>query len=146
MKRLPSSTQARPCSGNSTRSASDAAAAIAHLVERGLSPNWHRLQLEPFNISDDDCGTFRDVLSAAYEETGDTHYKLLTDLPVVLDLAKDLVKYPRTTVRYPLGMLTYCNAKLLATGFKFPSTSIKSALKQALAQVAPLRELSSNRT
>jgi nucleoside-diphosphate-sugar epimerase len=112
----------------------DAAAAIAHLVERGLSPNRHRLRLEAFNICDEDCGTFRDVLRAAYNETGDPHYKLLADLPVVLDLAKDLVKYGRTMVRYPLGMLTFCNAKLLATGFKLPPTSIRSALKQALAQ------------
>jgi hypothetical protein len=58
------------------------------------------------------------------------------DLPVILDLAKDLVKYGNSTTRYPQGMLMFCNSKLLATGFRFP-TGIDSALEEALAQNLP---------
>jgi hypothetical protein len=53
-----------------------------------------------------------------------------------MDLAKDLVKYRNSTIRYPLGMLTLPNSKLLATGFRFP-TGINSALEEALAQTLP---------
>jgi nucleoside-diphosphate-sugar epimerase len=124
---------------------SDAAAAIAHLVARGISLDPDRSRLEAFNICDEGCGTFRDVLSIAYNATGDPRYKVKADLPVILDLAKDLVKYRNTVIRYPLGMLTFSNAKLLATGFRFP-TGIKSALEQAIAQSAPPMGLSSNIT
>jgi hypothetical protein len=61
------------------------------------------------------------------------------DLPVILDLAKDLVKYRNTTIRYPQGMLIFSNSKLLATGFKLP-TGISSALEKALSRNLP-REL-----
>jgi nucleoside-diphosphate-sugar epimerase len=111
--------------------AADAAAAMTHLVARGISPNPDRSRIEAFNICDEDCGTFRDALGFACNKTGDLRYKVKADLPIVLDLAKDLVKYRNTVIRYPVGMLTFSNAKLRATGFRFP-TGIKSALQQAL--------------
>jgi len=111
--------------------ASDAAAAIAHLVACGISLDQNRSRREAFNICDEDCGTFRDVLNVVCATTGDPRYRVKAELPVILDLAKDLVKYRNTLVRYPLGMLEISNAKLLATGYRFP-TGIKLALEQAL--------------
>jgi nucleoside-diphosphate-sugar epimerase len=111
--------------------APDAAAAIAHLVTRGLAPNQVRPRIEAFNISDENCGTFRDVLATAYRVTGNPRYKLKVQLPVPLDLARYMMKYRKTVIRYPLGMLKFANEKLLATGFTFP-TGMKSALEQAL--------------
>jgi nucleoside-diphosphate-sugar epimerase len=111
--------------------APDAGAAIAHLVARGLSPDPNRSRIEAFNVCDEDCGTFRDLLRSAYRITGDPRYRVAVDLPLILDLAKDFVKYRTPALRYPLGALRFSNAKLLATGFKFP-TGIRSALRQAL--------------
>ena len=51
--------------------APDAAAAIAHLVSRGLSAERPRQKVEAFNICDQESGTYRDLLGAAYEATGD---------------------------------------------------------------------------
>lgn len=118
----------------------DVAAAIAHLVTRSLSSKEDRPRIEAFNICDEDCGTFRDVLNAAYSATGDPRYKLGADLPIILDLAKDLVKYRNTVIRYPLGMLRFSNAKLIATGFRFP-TGVKLALEQAIAKQLRQRDV-----
>jgi nucleoside-diphosphate-sugar epimerase len=111
--------------------APDAAVAIAHLVSRGLSAERLSQKVEAYNICDQESGTYRDLLRAAYEETGDPRYNLRIDVPFILDLAKDVVKHHNIMLRYPLGMLMFSNAKLLATGFKFP-TGFKSALSQAL--------------
>jgi nucleoside-diphosphate-sugar epimerase len=116
--------------------APDAASAVAHLAARGLSAERPQQKVEAFNICDEECGTFRDLLAAAYEATGDPRYKIRADIPFVLDLAKDKVKYRNIVMRYPLGMLTFSNAKLLATGFKFP-TGVKSALSYALGRSLP---------
>ena len=113
--------------------APDAAAAIVHLVARGVLLDEGQARIEAFNVCDENCKTFRSLLNLAYKRTGDPHYRMRIDLPVILDLAKDLVKYRNTTIRYPLGMLTFSSSKLLATGFRFP-TGINSALEQALAQ------------
>jgi nucleoside-diphosphate-sugar epimerase len=113
--------------------APDAAAAVAHLVARGLDPGHARSPIEAYNICDVDCGTFRDILRLALRVTGDTRFKQAGDLPVVLDLAKDLVRYRKIALRYPLGMVTFSNAKLLATGFRLP-TGVRGALMQALAR------------
>jgi nucleoside-diphosphate-sugar epimerase len=114
--------------------AADAAAAIAHLVVRGVSMERNGQKSEAFNICDDECGTFRDLLAAAYRATRDPRYKARPDIPVVLDRANNLLKYPNNWRRYPLGMLVFSNAKLLATGFNFP-TGFKSALNNALRQL-----------
>ena len=111
--------------------AADAAAAIAHLVSRGLSTDEPRQKIEALNICDQESGTYRDLLRAAYRTTGEPRYKLKIDIPYVLDFAKDVVKHHNITLRYPLGMLIFSNAKLLSTGFKFP-TGIKSAVSCAL--------------
>ena len=110
--------------------APDAAVAIAHLVSRGLSAERPSEKVEAFNICDQESGTYRDLLRAAYEATGDPRYKLRLDVPFILDLAKDVVKHHNIMLRYPLGMLMFSNAKLLATGFNFP-TGFKSALSHA---------------
>jgi nucleoside-diphosphate-sugar epimerase len=107
----------------------DVAAAIAHLVRRGLdgAPS-----IEAFNLADEDCGTYRDILRAGYEKTGHPGFKPGPELPVVLDLLKDLAKYRNKTLRYPLGMLDFSSKALLSTGFRLP-TGFKAALAQALA-------------
>jgi nucleoside-diphosphate-sugar epimerase len=109
--------------------APDAASAVAHLVARGLSADRPRQKVEAFNISDQECGTYRDLLATAYRATGDPRYKISVDIPFILDLANNVVKYHN--MRHPLGMLVFSNAKLLATGFRFP-TGFKSALSRAL--------------
>jgi len=114
--------------------APDAAAAIAHLVSRGLSAERPSQKIEAFNICDQESGTYRDLLRAAYEVTANPRYKLTIYCPFILDFAKDVVKHHSVMLRYPLGMLMFSNAKLLATGFKFP-TGFKSALSHALGQV-----------
>jgi nucleoside-diphosphate-sugar epimerase len=113
--------------------APDAASAVAHLVARGLSAERPQQKVEAFNICDEECGTFRDLLATAYEATGDPRYKVRADIPFILDLVKDKVKYRNIVMRYPLGMLMFSNAKLLATGFKFP-TGFKSALSHAVGR------------
>jgi nucleoside-diphosphate-sugar epimerase len=113
--------------------APDAAAAIAHLVARGVKLDQGQARIEPFNVCDENCNTFRSLLNMAYKRTGDPRYRAWIDLPVIVDLAKDLMKYRNTTIRYPLGMLTFSNSKLAATGFRLP-TGISSALEQAIAQ------------
>jgi nucleoside-diphosphate-sugar epimerase len=115
--------------------APDAAAAVAHLVARGLSCDRRHQKIEAFNICDQECGTYRDLLAAAYKATGDPRYRVKASIPVILDLATTVVKYRNIVIRYPLGMLMFSNAKLLATGFKFP-TGFKSALAHALARNA----------
>jgi nucleoside-diphosphate-sugar epimerase len=124
--------------------APDAAAAVAHLVARGFSGDRRHQKIEAFNICDQECGTYRDLLAAAYKATGDPRYRVKASIPVILDLATTVVKYRNIVIRYPLGMfviryplgmLMFSNAKLLATGFKFP-TGFKSALAHALARNA----------
>ena len=73
------------------------------------------------------------LLATAYKATGDPRYKMRVDIPFILDLAKNVVKYHNIVMRYPLGMLMFSNDKLLATGFKFP-TGFKSALSHALGR------------
>lgn len=113
--------------------APDAAAAIAHLVVRGLTLNRGRERIEAYNLCDENCKTFQALFNLAYRRTRDPRYKLKINLPVIIDLAMDLIKYRDFTLRYPFGMLMFSNSKLLATGFRLP-TGIGSALEQALAE------------
>jgi hypothetical protein len=53
-------------------------------------------------------------------------------MAIVLDLAKDMLKFRDPSFRYSLGMLKFRNAKLLGTGFRFPF-GVRRALGQALA-------------
>jgi hypothetical protein len=57
-------------------------------------------------------------------------------MAIVLDLAKDTLKFRDPSLRYSLGMLKLRNVKLLGTGFTFPH-GIKSALSRALARATP---------
>ena len=115
--------------------APDAAAAIAHLVARGLATERHHQKIEAFNICDQDCGTFRELLTVAHMTTGDPRYKVSAHVPVALDLMKHIVSCRWPALRYPLGMVTFSNARLLGTGFNFP-VGFKSALTHALSRRA----------
>ena len=50
------------------------------------------------------------------------------------------MKYRNSVIRYPLGMLRFSNAKLIATGFRFP-TGVKLALEQAIAKQLRQRDV-----
>jgi nucleoside-diphosphate-sugar epimerase len=116
--------------------ATDTAAAITYLMERGLSlPQKPRRTIEPYNIVDDDGGTYRSLLAKAYRATHDDRFKVSVDVPVLLDMAKDFARYRNPGIRYPLGMLKLSGAKLRATGFVFP-VGIKRAIDAAIARLA----------
>lgn len=116
----------------------DVTAAILHLMARGLVSRNDRSHIEVFNLSDEDSGTFRDILRQAYEVTRDRRYKphIGSTVNMALDLTKDALKYRDSHLRYAFGMLRFCNGKLLSTGFRFPC-GFKSALDRALAQTTP---------
>ncbi len=99
--------------------AGDAAAAVVHLLARGI--NAKAPGVEAFNICDERCGTFGALLERARTATQDAAFRAPPfELPVLPDMAKDLVRYRNLPIRYPLGMLRLSNAKLRGTGFRFP--------------------------
>lgn len=100
--------------------ARDTAAAIAHLMERGLTrlPSAGTA-IEAYNIVDDSGGTYRSLFADAYRVTADARFKVPFEVPVLADLAKDFVRYRHPQIRYPLGMLMLSNKKLRNTGFVF---------------------------
>lgn len=110
--------------------AKDAAAAIAHLLGRGLSDVSQGI--EAYNICDEASGSFRELYARAYEITRDSCFRAPFDLPVVADMAKDFARHRVFDIRYPLGMLRISNAKLRATGFRLP-IGFDAALALALA-------------
>jgi nucleoside-diphosphate-sugar epimerase len=116
----------------------DVTAAISYLLAKALGSPKVRSRIEAFNLCDEDCGTFREILTVAHEATGDPRYRVSASLPmaIVLDLAKDMVKFRDPGLRYSLGMLKFRNVKLLGTGFTLPH-GIKSALSRALAGARP---------
>ncbi|MBV8359859.1 MAG: NAD(P)-dependent oxidoreductase [Deltaproteobacteria bacterium] len=116
----------------------DVAAAMLHLMALGLRSPPDRSSIEVFNVADGDSGTFRDILRLAYKVTRDRRYKphIGSAMNMALDLTKDALKYCDPHLRYALGMLRFCNAKLLSTGFRLPC-GFKSALKLALGQTTP---------
>lgn len=109
----------------------DLVAAIVHLTKRGLSSGIRRAPVEVYNLADDTCGTYGEILRAAYEATKDPRYKLPVHLPILADVAKDVMKY-KLPLRFPLGMLRFSNEKLRATGFEFPY-GFHRVLEQVLA-------------
>jgi nucleoside-diphosphate-sugar epimerase len=114
----------------------DAAAAISHLLAQwAASSSNARSGVQAFNLADEDCLTFHEILTEAYRATGDSRYKMSVGAPmlVMLDVAKDALKFRDPTLRYSLGMLRIRNAKLRGTGFRL-HYGIKSALRQALAR------------
>jgi len=112
----------------------DVVSAIFYLTQKGLGSGT-RSRIEAFNLCDEECGSFRDLLKVAYKSTGDRRYKPHFGLPlaIAVDLLKDVLKYRDANLRYALGMLRFRNAKLLGTGFRLPY-GFKSALGQALAR------------
>lgn len=114
-------------------SARDGAAAIGHLLSCGLDDTTPRRKIEPFNIADQRCHTFNWLLKKAYATTGDPRYCIRTVLPGAIDMAKDIVKYRNVPIRLPMGMVTFSNAKLLATGFT-PPVGLERAVDLALME------------
>jgi nucleoside-diphosphate-sugar epimerase len=113
--------------------ASDAAAAIVHLMERGLEAQTKpRQAIEAYNLVDDEGGTYRSLFAKAYQATGDTRFKLPFEVPLLADMAKDLLRYRNPTIRYPLGMLRISSEKLRDTGFVFP-VGVNRAVNAAIA-------------
>lgn len=115
----------------------DLVAAIVHLTKRGLASGVEnpRDPVEVFNIADEECGTYGEVLKAAYAVTRDPRFKLTAQLPIIADVLDDIMKYKRLP-RFPLGTLRFSNAKLLDTGFEFPF-GVAQLLETVLGQQQP---------
>jgi nucleoside-diphosphate-sugar epimerase len=111
----------------------DVTAAILHLLAQELGQPQVNFRIEAFNVCDEDCGTFREILTMAHKATGDPRYRVGAGLPmaILVDLTKDMLKYHDFSFRYTLGMLQLRNLKLLSTGFVLPY-GIKTVLSQAL--------------
>jgi nucleoside-diphosphate-sugar epimerase len=112
----------------------DLAAAILHLTKRGLASEVEipREQVEVFNITDEACGTYGEILKAAYAATHDARFKLRAQLPIISDVFDDIRTYKRFP-RLPLGILRFGSAKLFDTGFDFPY-GVEEVLGQVLEQ------------
>lgn len=100
--------------------AADAAAAILHLIRRGLAAPAGARSISAYNICDESAGLYRDLLRKGREHTQDPRYRAPMEIPYVADILKQTVKHRTLTFRYPLGMLRFSNAKLRATGFELP--------------------------
>jgi nucleoside-diphosphate-sugar epimerase len=111
----------------------DVAAAVVHLVRRGLAAQSSGVQA--YNICDEDCGTFRHLYERAFAATGEACFRSPMDVPVIMDIAKDMLRHRTLALRYPLGMLEISNRKLRATGFRFPY-GFEAALNLALERRA----------
>jgi nucleoside-diphosphate-sugar epimerase len=119
--------------------ATDAAAAIVHLVQRGLDASKQRhSRVEAYNIADQTVLTFSSLFRRAYRATGNPKFNVAFDVPVIMDIAKDFAYYRNRALRYPLGMLTISPAKLLATGFVVP-LGVERALSDVIADLASRR-------
>jgi nucleoside-diphosphate-sugar epimerase len=113
--------------------ATDAAAALVHLMERGLkTSSGARQTIEAYNIVDHGGGTYRSLFAKAYRATGDKRFKFQLEIPILADMAKDLARHRNVEIRYPLGMMRISNKKLRDTGFVFPE-SVSHALDAAIA-------------
>ena len=122
--------------------ATDAAAAIGHLVHRGLEASKQkRSRVEAYNVADETVLTFSSLFRTAYRATGNPKFKVALQVPVIMDIAKDFVYYRNKVLRYPLGMLTISPGKLLATGFVVP-LGVERALSDAIAALANRRACS----
>lgn len=113
--------------------ATDTAAAIVHLLERGLAglPETRAI-VEHFNLADAGAQTFRDVMRKAYRVTGNRQFSVPISIPAIADLGGNFARYRGTTLRYPLGMLRISAEKLLATGF-VPPTGAEGAVEEAIS-------------
>jgi nucleoside-diphosphate-sugar epimerase len=116
--------------------ATDVAAAIVHLMERGLAGSrGSRRTIEAYNIVDEEAGTYRSLFRKVYETTGDARFKVALELPVLADVAKDFARHVKVGFRYPLGMLEFSNRKLRQTGFVFP-VGVRRGLDEAIAKLS----------
>jgi hypothetical protein len=103
-------------------------------MQRGLAaPPRPRRTIEAYNIVDDDGGTYRSLFARVYRATGDSRFKVSLEVPVLADIAKDLVRHRTAEIRYPLGMLKLSNRKLRESGFVFPE-GVSRALDRAIGR------------
>lgn len=110
----------------------DVAAAICHLMERGLSTP-PRGAAEAFNLADDAAGTYAQLLDTAFRATGAARFRLPLRLPAWIDRVKDIGKFRTVARRTALGKLRVSTAKLRGTGF-VPPLGLDRALDRALAE------------
>ncbi|MGE0830363.1 MAG: NAD-dependent epimerase/dehydratase family protein, partial [Hyphomonadaceae bacterium] len=107
--------------------APDAAAAIAHLVKRGLEAPAPGAP-EAYNICDEECGSFSAIARRARAVSGDPRWRVPFELP----LLGDTLRYGTGLApRHSLWRLKLSNAKLRATGFSLP-TGVPAAVTLAL--------------
>jgi NAD(P)-dependent dehydrogenase (short-subunit alcohol dehydrogenase family) len=102
-------------------------------------PNWQGMDfLESLDFSALVAGCDAVIHLAAETNHGPVMHRVNVEATaaLVLDLAKDMVKFRDPGLRYSLGMLKFRNVKLLGTGFTLPH-GIKSALSRALAGARP---------
>jgi len=109
--------------------ATDAAAAVAHLTQRGLE--IPKRGLEAYHIAYPSSATFRRLCATAYQRTGDRRFAPIIEAPLLPDIAKDLLRFRTLEVRYPLGAMLVSAAKLQSTGFE-PPLGFEAALDKAL--------------
>jgi nucleoside-diphosphate-sugar epimerase len=110
----------------------DVAAAICHLMKRGLSAPARGFT-EVYNLADDTAGTYSQLLDKAFGATKDPRFQTKVRLPALADRVKDFLQYGNLKTRTSLGRLRVSNAKLRNTGFVFP-LGMKRALDQVLTE------------
>jgi nucleoside-diphosphate-sugar epimerase len=96
----------------------DCAQAIVHLAQQGLGRAGP--QVEVYNIGDSTSGTYLSLQKRAARRLGRSRPGSQVHAPFLLEAARNAAKYRTMAFRYPTGMLTISNAKLLSTGFSFP--------------------------
>jgi nucleoside-diphosphate-sugar epimerase len=107
----------------------DAAAAVAHLVQRGVeraAPS-----VEAYNIAYETSVTFRQLCANVYRRTGDHRFAPILEAPLLPDIAKDMLRFRTLELRYPFGAIDVSAAKLYGSGFR-PPLGMEGALDQAL--------------
>jgi len=95
----------------------DLAVAVVHLMLRGIAD---RPRIEVYNLADATNPTYEEIMKIAFRCTGSPKYRIPFGLPGFADMLKYRATYRRWDVGTPLGYQKISNAKLIATGFKFP--------------------------
>ena len=108
----------------------DAAAAIVHLMTRGLAKG-NGTSLESYDIVDRTAGSYRALFATLYEYSQDRRFKVPLAAPMLGDMAKNALTYRSMKRRYPLGALKLSGQKLKATGFE-PPLGYQAAVQSVL--------------
>jgi nucleoside-diphosphate-sugar epimerase len=115
----------------------DCVHAIVHLARRGLVQT--RSTADIYNIGDATCGTYLSLLKRAEARLGSNRVGIHYHVPVLLEAARAALKYRTLAFRYPTGMISISNQKLLGTGFRMPvgyDRAIDLALHDYTARLA----------